>query len=60
MPCVLTAGDKVETAISIAYSCQLFAEQMQIVEVREQEVHDKHEEHGDQGVVQVRCRNLTV
>jgi magnesium-transporting ATPase (P-type) len=55
----LAAGDKVETAISIAYSCQLFADQMQIVEVREQEVHEMHEEHGDQGVVQVRCRGVT-
>lgn len=53
------AGDKVETAISIAYSCQLFTDGMQIVEVREHELHDKHQEHGDQGVVQVRWNAST-
>jgi magnesium-transporting ATPase (P-type) len=31
------AGDKVETAISIAYSCRLFTEDMGILEMREEE-----------------------
>lgn len=31
---VLT-GDKVETAISIAYSCKLFTEDMAVIELRE-------------------------
>lgn len=31
------AGDKVETAISIAFSCKLFTEDMQILEMREEE-----------------------
>lgn len=34
---VLT-GDKVETAISIAYSCRLFTEDMGLVEFREHEI----------------------
>jgi predicted Fe-Mo cluster-binding NifX family protein len=34
---VLT-GDKVETAISIAYSCRLFTEDMGLVEFREAEI----------------------
>ncbi len=33
---VLT-GDKVETAISISYSCRLFTDEMAIIELREHE-----------------------
>lgn len=34
---MMNAGDKVETAISIAYSCRLFTDDMGIIEMREQE-----------------------
>lgn len=37
---VLT-GDKVETAISIAYSCRLFNEDMAVVELREMDIGPK-------------------
>lgn len=45
------AGDKVETAISIAYSCRLFTDDMGIIELREQEFHVGDSEAA---VVQVR------
>lgn len=55
---VLT-GDKVETAISIAYSCRLFTEDMGLVEFREAELAGAvgdDDQHPNVGVIQhVRC-----